>query len=161
MIKYTLPIAIEDPVWESKLDVDVFFEEYMQKISTQKEIIELLPSDIEVSIVLTNDQDIHALNREYRHKDKATNVLSFPQEEDLSLVKKDKHCVLLGDIVLSHETIQKEAEEQNILFQDHVGHLFVHGFLHLIGFTHDLEEAADKMEELELKILEKSQKGER
>ncbi len=161
MIKYHIPIVIEDTLWETKLNVDSesFFSEYLEKALAQDEINTVLPREIEISIVLTNDQDIHALNREYRNKDKATNVLSFPQEDDLSLVKNEKHCVLLGDIVLSLETIQKEADEQKISFKDQVAHLFVHGFLHLLGYTHDLEEAAEQMEALEFTILGKPIEG--
>lgn len=98
----------------------------------------------EVSIVLTDDQKMQALNKEFRHQDKPTNVLSFPSEE------KEE----LGDIILAYETVHKEASEAEIFPLHHTLHLIVHGFLHLLGYDHDTEEAAQEMETLEIQILE-------
>lgn len=98
----------------------------------------------EVSIALSNDQLIQDLNKQYRGKDKPTNVLSFPQNDDFSL----------GDIVLALETIQDEAQKQNKSFEDHFVHLLVHGTLHLLGHDHEEDNEAEKMESLEVKILD-------
>lgn len=98
--------------------------------------------EYEVSVVLTNDQRIRQLNAKYRKKDKPTNVLSFPQD----------HEILLGDIILSYETIQREAEEQQKSFLHHLQHLCVHGFLHLLGHDHEEDEEAEEMEACEIKI---------
>ena len=97
----------------------------------------------ELSIALSNDALIQDLNKQYRGKDKPTNVLSFPQDDDFSL----------GDIVLALETIQKEAEEQDKSFDDHFVHLVVHGTLHLLGHDHEEDDEAEEMEALEVKIL--------
>ena len=96
----------------------------------------------ELSIALVDDADIQALNRDYRHKDKATNVLSFPQEGPL-----------LGDIVLALETVQREAAEKSISLEHHVSHLIIHGFLHLQGYDHETDETAREMEALEIAAL--------
>ena len=96
----------------------------------------------ELSIALVSDADIQVLNRDYRHKDKATNVLSFPQEGPL-----------LGDIVLALETVQREAAEKSISLKHHVTHLLIHGFLHLQGYDHETDETAREMEALEISAL--------
>lgn len=98
----------------------------------------------ELSIVLADDAFIQALNKEWRGKDKPTNVLSFPQDEP----------GLLGDIILAHETIAREAAEQDKTFTDHLKHLVVHGVLHLLGHDHEDEDEAAVMERLEIEILE-------
>lgn len=97
----------------------------------------------EVSIVLSNDQFVKSLNKQYRFKDKPTNVLSFPAGDE----------TMLGDIVLAFETIQKEADSQDKNFQDHCSHLIVHGTLHLLGYDHIEEDEAEEMENLEIEIL--------
>lgn len=98
----------------------------------------------EISIVLADDAFVQNLNREYRGKDKPTNVLSFPQDEH----------GLLGDVILAHETLSREAKEQDKSFEDHLMHLVVHGTLHLMGHDHENDEEAEEMEALEIKILE-------
>ena len=84
------------------------------------------------------------MNREYRHKDKPTNVLSFPDEGP---------APLLGDIVLALETVQREAAEKSVQLEHHVTHLIIHGFLHLQGYDHQTEETAAEMESLEITAL--------
>ncbi|EKE10286.1 MAG: hypothetical protein ACD_16C00056G0005 [uncultured bacterium] len=107
---------------------------------------EALNSDFsqkEVSLVLTSDTEVQSLNKTYRHKDKPTNVLSFPSEQ------KDE----VGDIVLAYETVMKEADELGISPLHHTLHLIVHGFLHLLGYDHENKVDAEKMETLEIEIL--------
>lgn len=96
----------------------------------------------ELSLVLSNDAQVQILNRDYRNKDKPTNVLSFPQTG-----------LLLGDIVLARETILREAEAKKITFEAHVTHLIIHGWLHLQGFDHQTEETATEMEAIEIAAL--------
>jgi len=84
----------------------------------------------QVAIVLTGDEEMRNLNRTWRGKDAATNVLSFPADGGI------REPGLLGDVVLAYETALKEARQQNIALQDHVSHLVVHGVLHLLGFDH-------------------------
>ena len=101
----------------------------------------------QVTIVLTGDAEMRNLNRTWRGKDAATNVLSFPAADGI------REPGLLGDVVLAYETTLKEAREQNIALQDHVSHLVVHGVLHLLGFDHAEDKAAERMENLERTAL--------
>ena len=102
----------------------------------------------ELSILLTNDEEQHELNRQWRGKDSSTNVLSFPQIEPFAPVSG-----LLGDISLARETLEREAAEQGVSFEAHFTHLVVHGFLHILGYDHMTDEEAAKMEGLETVIL--------
>jgi probable rRNA maturation factor len=111
----------------------------------------------EISVRLTSDDEVQTLNREYRQKDKPTNVLSFPMiQPDLldGLDNSDDGEVLLGDIVLAHGVTQREAEEKGVTLEEHATHLIVHGTLHLLGLDHELGEAeAEAMEETERAAL--------
>lgn len=98
----------------------------------------------ELSIALCDDAQVRVLNREYRGKDKATNVLSFPVPPP---------APLLGDIVLSRETLVREASEKNTSFDAHMTHLLIHGWLHLQGFDHQNDDEAAEMEALEIAAL--------
>lgn len=107
---------------------------------------------IEVAIRLTDDSEIKMLNRDYREKDKATNVLSFPMldpREIVALADRTGPEVLLGDIILALETCENEARDKGISLSDHATHLVVHGVLHLLGYDHIEEEEANAMEALE------------
>ena len=104
----------------------------------------------ELSILFTDDAAIQVLNREWRGKDKATNVLSFPA---FPVEPGDPLPPMLGDIVLACETVRREADEENKPFEHHLTHLMVHGLLHLLGYDHETEEEAEEMEGLERQIL--------
>tara|TARA_R110000850_G_scaffold65335_1_gene146250 strand:+ start:101 stop:607 length:507 start_codon:yes stop_codon:yes gene_type:complete len=111
---------------------------------------------VEVAVRLTDDAEVQTLNRDFRGKDKPTNVLSFPQvQDDLleGLANSDDGEILLGDIVLARETCTREAEEKAISIADHATHLIVHGTLHLVGYDHGDEASAGAMEALEVKAL--------
>lgn len=111
---------------------------------------------LEISIKLSNNDEVQQLNSAYRGKDKPTNVLSFPLvPHDLlaSLSNSDDGEVLLGDIVMAHEVCANEAAEKSIAVEDHASHLLVHGVLHLLGYDHETEADALIMEDLEVKAL--------
>ena len=99
----------------------------------------------EVSVILTNDAEIHALNKKYRGIDKPTNVLSFELGDD----------VLLGDVYISLDTVLREADTENISVVDHAAHMVVHGMLHLQGYDHINDDDAEIMENKEIEILKK------
>ena len=101
-------------------------------------------ADGEVSVVLTDDEAIAKLNRDWRKIDKPTNVLSFPAP---------KGAVMLGDIVVAYETLARESADEGRVFLHHLAHLTVHGFLHLIGYDHQNDADANEMEALETKIM--------
>lgn len=104
----------------------------------------------ELSVVLTDDPSIRAINAQWRNKDEPTNVLSFPAPPAMPGTPR-----LLGDIVIARETTAREAEAEGKPFADHLGHLAVHGFLHLLGYDHESDPDAEVMERLEREILAK------
>jgi probable rRNA maturation factor len=103
----------------------------------------------EVSVAFTDNDHIRVLNRSYRDRDAPTNVLSFPAAPPVA----GRYGPLLGDIVVARETIGREAADQGLTIHDHVTHLIVHGFLHLLGYDHLEEADATTMEQLETAIL--------
>ena len=111
------------------------------------------PPDAEVSLVLTDDAAIRALNRQWRGRDAPTNVLSFPAPR-VSGVEEIGASAMLGDIAIAFETLAREAEAENKPFQAHLAHLAVHGFLHLLGFDHENDADAEHMESRERAVLE-------
>ena len=111
---------------------------------------------LQLSILLTSDAQVHALNSEWRGRDRPTNVLSFPMMEPDALrdLAADGPPEMLGDIALARETCTREADEKGIALADHVAHLIVHGLLHLAGHDHvDSDAQADAMEALEIAAL--------
>ncbi len=111
---------------------------------------------IEVSVKFTDDAEVQALNRDYRQKDKPTNVLSFPMVlADLlqTLSNSDDGEVLLGDIVLARGVCEREAIERGVTLSSHATHLIVHGALHLLGMDHIDDRDAEAMESLEQNIM--------
>jgi probable rRNA maturation factor len=101
----------------------------------------------ELSVVLCNDAEIRRLNRTWRDKDKATNVLSFPASAAHGAISH------LGDIAVAHETVVREAAEEGKPVAAHLAHMIVHGYLHLIGYDHETTSEAENMESLERDIL--------
>lgn len=136
-----------------KIFKEIFFISFQE---TQFPVSKL--DNIEVSIVLADNQIVKNLNKEYRDKNKPTNVLSFPLDilsiDDYKTKNLEKD-IMLGDIVFAFETIDHEAKEQNKSFSDHFYHLLVHATLHLIGYDHENDSDAEIMETLEEKILAK------
>lgn len=129
-------INYNDPRWlKYKIDIEKYASAAAVNVS----------SDAEVSIILTNDEEIHKLNLQYRNINKPTNVLSFELGDD----------ILLGDIYISLDTVLKEAKKEKISIQDHVAHMIVHGMLHLQGYDHIKEDDAIIMETKETEVLEK------
>jgi probable rRNA maturation factor len=113
-------------------------------------------ADTELSIVLGDDALLQRLNSAWRGKDAPTNVLSFPAQEFGGQKLPSPPAgvpVPLGDIVLGFETIRREATEQGKTLADHLAHLTVHGVLHLLGFDHEAEAEAQRMEALERDVL--------
>lgn len=107
----------------------------------------------ELSIVLADDGMVQQLNRDYRGKDKPTNVLSFALTESEGPELEPGAPELLGDVFLAYETVAREAAEQGKTLDDHLTHLVVHGVLHLLGHDHDTDPEADAMERLEVRVL--------
>lgn len=108
------------------------------------------PQMAELSIVFTDDTKISEINGEWRKLHKPTNVLSFPGDD---VEVGESAGPMIGDIIFAFETIEREANEQNKTFENHLTHLLVHGFLHLFGYDHINDDEAEIMESLETKIL--------
>ncbi len=102
-----------------------------------------------VSLCLADDAALQALNLRWRGIDKPTNVLSFPAAP----LGHGGDPAALGDIVLAYETLAREAEDLGVPLADHYRHLLAHGFLHLIGYDHETDAEAERMEALETRIL--------
>ena len=103
----------------------------------------------ELTVHLSDDEAVRALNKQYRAKDGATNVLSFP------VAPPDRlgDAILLGDVFLALETLEREAEAEKKGLADHFRHLVAHGFLHLVGFDHETAQEAKAMEAVEVRAL--------
>jgi len=139
-----IAIIVNDDAWPENLDARAE-EAVLAALRLAKPKIK---GAAELSILLTNDEEQHALNKEWRGKDSSTNVLSFPQIEPFGPV-----VGILGDITLARETLEREAVEQGVTFEAHFTHLVVHGFLHILGYDHLTDDEAETMESLETAIL--------
>ena len=106
----------------------------------------------EISIRLTGGEEIKKLNKMYRDKDSTTNVLSFCSVNEHSHPDARE---ILGDIVISRDSVVKETKDSDKTFESHLSHLVIHGLLHLLGYLHDEERDALIMENIEVDILER------
>lgn len=138
-----IDILVESPLWKNVPAAETTVIEAIGAAAAQTST-----SAGEVAVVLTDDEAIRRLNRDWRKIDKPTNVLSFPAARTPGL-----EPVLLGDIVIAYETLEREAAAEGKDFLHHLAHLAVHGFLHLMGYDHQTDSDADDMESVEIAIL--------
>ena len=135
------------------------YEEIIEKVIKKCfEVENLIDSQLYISITLTNPENIHKINKEYRNVDKPTDVLSFPmfekEEIDKKIEEKDfEYEDILGDIVISIEQVQNQAEEYGHGFEREFAYMIVHGFYHLMGYDHMVEEDKAIMRQKEENIL--------
>ncbi len=151
-----IDVSVLEPEWSASfLDVEAIASNAMS-LALEMAILPAVLNgrDLEASVVLANDDLVQVLNREYRDMDKPTNVLSFANLDSDEPAPPDGPFPL-GDIILSYQTLDREAAEQGKFFKDHFTHMIVHGTLHLIGYDHLTEDEATIMETLEIRILEK------
>lgn len=137
-----LDVLVESGLWKEPGKIKSLLRRSVNEAAAM-----LSTGSAELAIVLTDDSAVRTLNRDWRGIDAATNVLSFPTK------RAGGKPPLLGDIVLAHETVAREARAEGKPFAHHVAHLAVHGFLHLNGFDHERDDEAVAMEETERKIL--------
>lgn len=114
-------------------------------------IVEFRHRNVELSVLLCDDETIARLNSCWRGQQKPTNVLSFPAPPQGGRAPGED--VPLGDIAIAYETLTREAAESGKTASDHLSHLVVHGFLHLLGYDHHMDDEAERMERLERDIL--------
>ena len=143
----TADILVTATCWEAEPEAEVLVQRAIEA-AAQRAVSSA--DAAEVAIVLTDDSGIKTLNRDWRGIDKPTNVLSFPAVQTPARSEEPR---MLGDIAIAYETTRREAESENKPFAHHLSHLAVHGFLHLVGFDHETNADAEKMESLERKIL--------
>ena len=116
----------------------------------QQVINNLDKGESELLIRIVSKDEIQSLNKTYRNKDQTTNVLSFPSDLPIEIDES-----ILGDVVICTDVVANEAKAQNKTFEHHLIHMAIHGTLHLLGYDHVEESDANKMESLEIEILEK------
>lgn len=115
--------------------------------------------EVDVYITLTNNEEIHKINKEYRDVDRTTDVLSFPmyERDEIAGLKNDTDDEIekiLGDIIVSIEKVREQAEEYGHSFERELAYLVTHGMLHLLGYDHMIEEEKAVMRKREEEILE-------
>lgn len=138
---------------QSVLDIDEKIETMMEDLVNLCLASEAFEFDGEVSIMFVDDKQIHELNKLHRDKDSATDVLSFPQYDDLKSLAINEPYVILGDVVISTETAMRQAEEYNHPLEREIGFLLVHSMFHLFGYDHDTEERTKEMRLKEEQVL--------
>ena len=150
-----IDLSFRKAIWPSFVSVD-FFAKLIEVTLCNFASLKMLKI-VQVCVLLTNNNYMKELNSRYRKKNKATNVLSFPElnidYKKIEVFSNSANKLFLGTIALGHQIIAQEAKLQNITFADHLKHLVVHGTLHLLGFDHEQEHDAAVMESLEQKIL--------
>ena len=155
----SVDVSISDPRWDhicrdAETMAEMAVKATFEFSPSGREMIQLgvMP---EVSIVLGNDDLVQTLNREYRDKNKPTNILSFAllDTDDGWQPPGGPGPCALGDLVVALETLQRESSEENKLFHNHFAHLIVHGTLHLLGYDHMADSDANEMETIEIQIL--------
>lgn len=153
-----LEIALDaDEEWDSSRPWEPLVRKAAEAAIAESAFPDLADSDraIEMSVTLTGDDAVRALNAKWRGKDKPTNVLSFPMADDLDFARSNVAGpeLLLGDIILAHGVCAAEAAEKGVSFEQHATHLLVHGTLHLLGYDHQEDAQASDMEAREVKAL--------
>ena len=153
MARFALPITevlVVADCWQSEPDAEAIIQ---RAVATAAEIVDADIGEAELAVMLTDDAGIRTLNNNWRGIDKPTNVLSFPALPPTGGSGPDDAPRMLGDIAIAYQTTRAEADDEQKPFDQHLSHLAVHGFLHLIGYDHEKDGDAETMESLETQIL--------
>lgn len=154
-------LSIEDERWTAAIaDVAAVVEKVKDAVINRvsSEVDFLLPDrQFSLNLCLSNDEEVHRLNKEFRKMDKPTNVLSFASVDDEAFdeMLASGAEVELGDVIVAFETMEREAKETDVSFCEHFCHLWAHGMLHILGYDHIEPEDRAEMEQREIDILEK------
>jgi probable rRNA maturation factor len=140
----TIDILVGTECWSAEPDAEAIVRQAVAMAAEHTDT-----ANAEVAIMLLDDDGIRTLNRDWRGFDKPTNVLSFAGPA----TSMHNAPQMLGDIAIAFETTQREAIAETKSFHNHLSHLAIHGFLHLIGYDHETDEDAELMEQLERRIL--------
>jgi probable rRNA maturation factor len=155
-----LEVAIDsDGEWDSSRFSEQFVRRAAEAAIAESAFPQLATGTrpVELSVRFIGDEDVRALNAEWRGKDQPTNVLSFPLAagDDLSCANVSEAELLLGDIVLARGVCEAEATDKRISVEQHATHLLVHGTLHLLGYDHQDDVQAADMEAREIRALQR------
>jgi probable rRNA maturation factor len=153
MAQLALPITevlVVADCWLTEPDAEAVIQ---RAVAAAAELTRAGLDEAELAVMLTDDAGIRTLNLNWRGIDKPTNVLSFPALPPTGASGPDDAPRMLGDIAIAYETTRQEADDEQKPFDHHLSHLAVHGFLHLIGYDHEKDDEAEKMESLEQEIL--------
>ena len=125
-----IDVVSENVLWSKKIrKKDTFFNSLVTLFPKKYRFIK---KKVNLTILLSNNKNIKKLNKKFRNKNKSTDILSFPSEKKLNI----KKYPYLGDIVISYEFINKPKTSNNLEFKNRVIKVFIHGFLHLLGYDH-------------------------
>jgi probable rRNA maturation factor len=153
-----LEVAVDaDGEWDSSRSWEDLARKAARAAIAESDYPELADAErtVEIAVTLTGDEQVRALNFEWRGKDKPTNVLSFPMADERDLQKANLAGpeLLLGDIILARGVCQAEATDKGVTVEQHATHLLVHGTLHLLGYHHHDDRDAADMEAREVRAL--------
>ncbi len=153
-------VHISSPLWGASVDWQTLCDDALAAALAETPFAALTTGErtVEVAVQLADDAAVHGLNRQWRGKDAPTNVLSFPQldGDDLATISQLAGAgpeILLGDIILAQETCAREAAEKTVPINVHASHLIIHGLLHLLGYDHVADAAAEDMEAREIRAM--------
>jgi probable rRNA maturation factor len=146
-MKVSLDINVSSRSWRRLPRARAIARETISAAAVESGVV--LREGVEVSLCLGDDATLRALNSRWRGVDKPTNVLSFPSAPP----GLPGNPTTLGDIALAYETLAREADDLGVTLADHYRHLLAHGFLHLVGYDHETDTEAERMEALETRIL--------
>jgi len=146
MLSIELQWAIEEQATPSFEQCQIWVQTVLDALKDDNET--------ELTIRIVDETEIQTLNRDYRGKDKPTNVLSFPFENPPGLADFNENIPYLGDLAICASVVEKEARVQCKSLEAHWAHMIIHGTLHLLGYDHIEDAEAEEMEALEIKVLE-------
>lgn len=144
----SVSIEVEDEAWRA---LDGLDQHARNAVAATLQGAGAVPGTVEIALLFTGDDAVADLNAQWRGKQGPTNVLSFPAPAGMPVPKGEPRPI--GDVVLAHGVIAREAAAQGKTLHDHTAHLIVHGVLHLLGFDHETGADAEDMERLETSIL--------
>lgn len=152
MTEIEIAISLRDSAWSTALPEAAVVAR--RAAAAALEAAPALSGQVELGVVLADDAFVRTLNRDYRGQDRATDVLSFPVHEPPQLDRPPGEMpLMLGDVVLARETVQRDSASAGVGLADRVSHLVVHGVLHLLGHDHDEPDAERRMRALESRTL--------
>jgi len=148
IIMISLEVVSEEKKWSKKIKKKEFFFFSICKYFPKK--YKFVNKRIFLTLLLSNNKGIKKLNKQFRNKNKPTDILSFPSQEKIKL----KNNLYLGDIIISYDFMNKPKNQNIILFKDKVIKTFIHGFLHLLSFDHIKLKDYKRMHKEEKKIYQ-------